>query len=226
MTNTAPQSTLDMVFANSTAQNQISALMLGNFPFPASGKSALCLYGTYGTGKTTYAHIFCDEFERARSGKAINIEPHFVSCQKAEKITSILQRCTAIASTLSFNESSLHYFIFDEVDNLTSEAQRALKAFLNTPNVVSVLTTNYLEQLDKGMLNRCVTINFNAADPTSIRARIEQILRDQQLWLSADEIDEIVRHSDGSWRDIVPNAMMLAKPIALPPRPNNLRIIK
>lgn len=225
MTNTAPKSTADMVFANSMAQNQISALMLGSYPFPASGKSALCFYGTYGTGKTTYAHIFCNEFERARSGKAINSEPHFVSCQKAEKISSILQTCNAIASTVSFNESSLHYFIFDEVDNLTSEAQRALKAFLNTPNTVSILTTNYLDKLDKGMLNRCLTINFNAADPKSMRTRVEQILRDQQLRLSTDEIDEIVRNSDGSWRDIVPNAIMLAKPISPPPR-SSLHIVK
>lgn len=225
MTNTAPKSTADMVFANIMAASQISALMDGTYPFPASGKSALCFYGTYGTGKTTYAHIFCDEFERARSGEAINIKPHFVSCQKAEKITSILQTCNAIARTVSFNESSLHYFIFDEVDNLTGDAQRALKAFLNTPNTVSVLTTNYLEQLDKGMLNRCLTINFNAAAPTSIRDRVVQILRNQQLSLSNDEIDELVRNSDGSWRDIVPNAIMLAQRASPPPH-SSLRIVK
>lgn len=225
MTNTAPQSTADMVFANSIAASQISALMHGTYPFPASGKSALCLYGTYGTGKTTYTRIFCSEFEKARSGQEIKEEPYFVSCQKAEKISSILPKCNAFASTVSFNASSFKYFIFDEVDNVTVDAQRALKAFLNTPNTVTVLTTNYLEKLDKGMLNRCLTINFNAADPTSIRARVEQILRDQQLWLSTDKIDEIVRNSDGSWRDIVPNAIMLAQP-APPPPNSNLRVVK
>ena len=148
-----------------------------------------------------------------------------MSCQKGEKITSILQKCNAITRTVSFNESSLHYFIFDEVDNLTIDAQRALKAFLNTPNTVSVLTTNYLEQLDKGMLNRCLTINFNAADPTSIRDRVVQILRNQQLCLSNDKIDELVRNSDDSWRDIVPNAIMLAQPASPPPH-SSLRIIK
>ncbi len=58
MTNTAPQSTAEMVFANSTVENQINALITGSYPFPASGKTALCLYGTYGTGKTTYSPIF------------------------------------------------------------------------------------------------------------------------------------------------------------------------
>lgn len=224
MTNTAPQSTADMVFANRTAENQIAALLSGNYPFPASGKSALCFYGTYGTGKTTYSHIFCREFEKARSGQEIAEAPHFISCQRTEKITSILKPCIALARTVSFNASSMHYFIFDEVDNLTSEAQRAVKAFLNTPNTVCVMTTNYLDKLDRGMLNRCVCINFNAADAKAIRSRVQQVLTAKGLHLDADDIDEIVRTSDGSWREIVPTAMMLAKPASTPPIPP-LRVV-
>ncbi|UWR04219.1 ATP-binding protein [Ruegeria conchae] len=225
MTNTAPQSTAEMVFANKTAENQIDALLSGRYPFPESGKTALCFYGTYGTGKTTYAHIFCREFELKKSGEEIEISPKLVSCQKTESIREILKTCTAQAKYVSCNASSLHYFIFDEVDNLTDDAQRALKAFLNTPNIVCVLTTNYLDKLDKGMLSRCVKVNFNAADPKAIRARTQQILRDNGRYLDTDEIDEIIRNSDGSWREIVPMALMLAEPTTHPPS-STLRIVK
>lgn len=116
------------------------------------------------------------------------------------------------------NSSGYHYFIFDEVDNLTEGGQNALKVFLNKTNVVCVLTTNYLDRLDKGLLDRCVRINFNAADTKSIRTRVQDILQSDGLTLEQDAIDEIVERSDGSWREILPTVRMLAQPIA-PPRP-------
>lgn len=225
MKNTTPQNTADMVFANTTTVNQISAILSGKYPFPSNGKSALCFFGTYGTGKTTYSHIFCDEFERAKSGQALASAPHFVSCQKTESIDSVLKSCKRMTNSISFNSSGYHYFIFDEVDNLTDGAQKALKAFLNTPNIVCVLTTNYLDQLDKGMLSRCVQMNFNAAGTKEICNRVQQILHDNGMQLDSVEIDKIVRASGGSWREIVPNATMLATPLQKPPK-SPLKVVK
>ena len=226
MTFTEPKSTNDMVFADSTTENQIDAILSGAYPFPSSGKSALCLFGTYGTGKTTYSHIFCDEFEYARSGKKQAIQPHFVSCQKTEAIDTILKTCERMTKVISFNESGYHYFIFDEVDNLTAGAQKALKAFLNKPNIVCILTTNYLDELDNGLVNRCISVNFNAADPKEIRARVQCILRDMGLApLENEKIDEVIQSSDGSWRDIVPTVTFLAKQLSKPPN-KPLRIVK
>lgn len=126
---------------------------------------------------------------------------------------------------ISLNKSGYHYFIFDEVDNLTDGAQKALKAFLNTPDIVCVLTTNYLEQIDKGLLNRCVKVNFNAAEPKAIRKRVQQVLRKDGLQLGNDEIDDIIRMSDGSWRDILPTATYLSSQAPKPPT-SLLKIIK
>ena len=218
MSNSAPLTTSDMVFANSTSQNQVSAILSGAYPFPSDGKTAICLYGTYGTGKTTYSHIFCREFEQSASGEDLGMMPHFISCQKTEAIDALLKPCERMTKHQSFNKSGYHYFIFDEVDNLTEGGQKALKAFFNKTNVVCVLTTNYLDKLDKGLLDRCVRINFNAADTKSIRTRVQDILQSDGLNLEQDAIDEIVERSDGSWREILPTVRMSAKSIA-PPRP-------
>ena len=225
MNNTTPQTTADMVFANNRTENQINAILSGKYPFPVNGKSALCLYGTYGTGKTTYADIFCKEFEFAKSGVALADRAHFVSCQKTEAINSTLTRCEKMTKRVSFNKSGYHYFVFDEVDNLTNGAQTALKAFLNTTDIVCVLTTNYLQQVDKGLLNRCVQVNFNAADPKAIRKRVQQVLLQSGLQLGSDEIDDIIRTSDGSWRDILPTATYLARQLPKPPN-TILHIVK
>jgi len=225
MKNTTPQTTADMVFTNTTTENQINAILSGIFPFPSSGKAALCLFGTHGTGKTTYSNIFCKEFERAKSNTELACNPHFVSCQKTEGIDSILKRCKKMTEFVSWNKSDYHYFIFDEVDNLTDTAQKALKAFLNTSNIVCVLTTNHLDQLDKGMLSRCINVNFNAAEPEAIRTRVHRVLHDNGLQLGNDEIDKIIQTSDGSWREILPTATYLATPLSKSPN-TPLRIVK
>lgn len=212
MYDTDPRCTSDFVFADSNTEAQISAILSGEYPFPMSGKTALCFYGTYGTGKTTYSRIFCAEFEEAQAGEALAMEPHFVACDKTTSIDAILKRCQSIRSVIALNASSYHYFIFDEVDNLTEQAQRALKSFLNNTNIVCVLTTNYLDRVDEGLLNRCLTVNFNAADTAALRVRVQKILSQNGLPMLTDgEIDAVVARSDGAWREIVPTAIFLAK---------------
>jgi DNA polymerase III delta prime subunit len=212
MINTTPQKTADMVFANASTADLITDIFSGNYPFPASGKTALCLFGNYGTGKTTYASIFCSELELAKSSHAIVANPMLVSCDKTENITQLLNRCIASANVLSFNHSGYHYFIFDEVDNLTAGAQRALKSFLNRNDIACVLTTNYLDKVDKGLLNRCVTLNFNAGSPHQVKRRVQHLLQQEGLAPLSDElIDEIIQNSDGAWRDIIPVAFRAAR---------------
>jgi DNA polymerase III delta prime subunit len=212
MINTTPQKTADMVFANTTTEELITDIFSGDYDFPSSGKTALCLFGSYGTGKTTYASIFCKELELAKSRHAIVANPMLVTCDKTENITQMLSRCIASTNFLSFNHSGYHYFIFDEVDNLTAGAQRALKSFLNQNDIVCVLTTNYLDKVDKGLLNRCVALNFNSGSPDQVKLRVQHLLQQDGLAPLSDElIDDIIQKSEGTWRNIIPAAFRLAK---------------
>ena len=65
---TEPKSTRDIVFSNDISQQFIALILNRSFPFPHAGKTALCFYGTYGTGKTTYAKLFCEDFENLSDG--------------------------------------------------------------------------------------------------------------------------------------------------------------
>lgn len=225
MNNTHPQTTNDMVFANSNSEQQIKAILSRYLPFPSNGKNALCLFGTYGTGKTTYSEIFCREFELAVSNSELKEPPFFVSCQKTQPIDKILKTSENMTGRMSFNESEYHYLIFDEVDNLTDSAQKALKAFLNRTNIVCVLTTNYLNQLDKGLQNRCHHVNFNAGPYAAIRARVKHLLQGDGLHLDDNQIDQVIDKSKGSWRDILPMAYYLAQQQSNTPKPP-LSVIK
>lgn len=221
---TNPQTTADIVFADSTSETLVHALINQVIPFPIGGKSAVLLYGTFGSGKTTYAPIFCKDLERQRSGQE-DVAIEYISCDSTENITQILKRCEHIRELVSFNSSNLHYFIFDEVDNLTLEAQRKLKAFLNHPNIVCVLTTNYVDRVDAGVKSRCHKVNFNATQTANYLPRIKQIIRQNNLPMPSDAalLDKI-ENADGDWRDIVPYVMYLCN--SLPPTPPKQRKFK
>lgn len=209
---TEPKSTADMVFVDESIKNQLLDILCQDYPFPIKGgKNSLLLYGVPGTGKSTYAKIFLNDFELTFGG----IDPyiHITNCQKTQSISSILNTCNAIANRASlYNCSGCHYFIFDEVDNMTIDGQRALKSFLNRSNIVCVLTTNYLHKIDEGLKSRCVVLNFNAANDDDTIKRFKDVLTDNQLPILPDvALREIVKIYNGDWRDMVPTLIWAAK---------------
>jgi len=210
---TDPTTSADMVFSSESAKEKLYDMISQNQPFPCSGKNSLLLYGTYGSGKTTYAKVFLNDFEQYSGGTAPSIE--FIRCEKAESITSIIKMCNSIANSQCFyHASNCHYFIFDEIDNLTTDAQRALKSFMNRKNVVCVLTTNYLDKIDEGVKSRCELINFNATHASNYIWRLKKILVENHLpMVSANVMTKIVHNSNGNWRDIIPVLLRTANTI-------------
>ncbi len=201
-----PKTTADMVFSSTSVKEKLCDIIFQTQPFPCSGRNSLLLYGTLGSGKTTYAKVFLNDFEQYFGGDEALID--LINCDNTEKISSIVKRCNSIADYRSFNTSHLHYFIFDEIDNLKTDAQRALKSFMNRKNVVCVLTTNYLDKIDEGVKSRCELINFNAAEPADYIWRMKRILVENQLPMLSDNVlMRIVKKSNGDWRSI--NALLL-----------------
>jgi DNA polymerase III delta prime subunit len=228
MYNTTPTTTAQMVFADSTSQALVTNIISGKIPFPLSGKSAVLLYGAFGTGKTTYASIFCRDFEAARGGVAEDAVIEHVSCDSTENITHILSRCTKQRELVSFNRSGYHYFVFDEVDNLTDEAQRKLKAFLNNNNIICVLTTNYVEKVDVGVRSRCFNVNFNASNTADYLHRLKTIIRQNNLPMPSDAaLTQQIALAEGDWRDLVPFVLHMCTQLqTTPPSGGNKRGLK
>ena len=224
---TNPQTTADMVFADTVSETLVHSLLNQTLPFPIAGKSAVLLYGTFGSGKTTYAQIFCKDFEERRGGNREDVIVDFVSCDSTENITQILKRCESIRENVSFNSSGLHYFVFDEVDNLTNEAQRKLKAFLNYSGIVCVLTTNYVDKVDDGVKSRSHMVNFNATQSANYLHRVKQIIRQNKLPMPSDaELLEKIENADGDWRNIVPYVLYLCNSQQpTPPKQHKLKVV-
>jgi DNA polymerase III delta prime subunit len=114
-------------------------------------------------------------------------------------------------SVTSFNQSRHHYYIFDEVDSLSKTAQGGLKTTLNSPRAVFILTTNNISQLDKGVKDRCILIEMNAAKDTEFLPLARRIAADEGVVLSDAQLLTAIAGNAGSFRSVIFAVLRLAK---------------
>jgi DNA polymerase III delta prime subunit len=201
----APQQIGDIIWGNTESELRIQDIVTGAEMLPSSGKSAILLYGTFGTGKTTLACMLPSAIEHGRTGEELNFPYDFIACQQGFNGPQVMKLIQDVLTKISFNHSGLHYFILDEVDNLTKLAQQSLKSALNTHRGLFVLTTNNVANLDKGLLDRCVLVEMNAAPNSSYSPLIEKIIEGSNVVLNDNELEAIVRGARGSFRNLVHN---------------------
>jgi DNA polymerase III delta prime subunit len=111
---------------------------------------------------------------------------------------------------LSFNASGKHYYIFDEVDNLTKTAQAGLKTTLNSQRGIFILTTNNISQLDKGVKDRCILVEMNAANDAEYLPLASRIASDENVVLTDTQLLAAIAGNNGSFRSVIFSVLRLA----------------
>jgi hypothetical protein len=112
------------------------------------------------------------------------------------------------AQTIPF--ASHHYFVLDEVDNLTDQAMAILKSVMNTPDSIFVMTTNYLNKIDHGVQDRCHCIPFLAATGLKWLPLAHRMLADAGIATISDQhIVNVINPCNGSARQVVDALTML-----------------
>ena len=219
-TNNAPQTIDDIIFGNPESKLRIEDIVSGAEALPDCGKSAILLYGVFGTGKTTLAKMLPNHIEFGKTQEELVWPEEFIACQQGFNGPQVMARIDAILTKSSLNVSGLHYIILDEVDNLTKQAQQSLKSALNTTRGVFILTTNNVSQLDKGMLDRCILVEMNAANPNAYLDIAKSIANEAGVTLSNDELLPTIQAANGSFRNLSHNVGRLARRKGQQPPPN------
>jgi len=197
----------NFVFGDSSSDQMIKMILSNQLAFPcaSSGKNGLVLFGNYGTGKSTLAPLLCEWIEYTRADAAMNFPPTLTVLKSSSSATTIAQ-IEQQSRLVSLNESSLHYFILDEADNMNDQAQKNLKGLMSDrTNCVFILTTNYKTAIDKGVLNRSYEINMNSASPASYVPSLRDLAhRKHNAELSDEQLETVAKVGNGSWRNMLP----------------------
>jgi len=214
-----PKTINDIIWGNAESRLRIEDIVSGAEALPYCGKSAILLYGVFGTGKTTLANLLPNAIEKGRSNEDLAIEADFIACQQGFNGPQVMSLIERVLSKTSFNASGLHYFVLDEVDNLTKLAQQSLKSALNTNRGIFILTTNNISELDKGLKDRCVLVEMNAAAISDYLPFAKNLVSDMGVVMSDDDLLPTISAAKGSLRNLIHNVERLARR-SNPPPPN------
>ncbi|NDP63520.1 ATP-binding protein [Polaromonas sp.] len=213
----APKSFEDFVISNPRSREKLNDIFNADKPFPGGGKNAICLWGTYGTGKTTLAMELPKLLEESRNMPVIHNSPSILSSSRfweltkcgEENVTTIIQGLNNRIYQPALSQSGWRYEIFDEIDviDIKKGQPRLKSAMTHSENTVFIFTTNHPDKLDRGIIDRSHLIEMN-------QAPVEHMADLAEGWmcamgLSSGEIDratliDMAKESRGSFRYFLP----------------------
>ena len=160
----------------------------------------MLLIGDAGVGKTTVARVLCD---------TLNIDWIMMNASTERGIDEVRNKIDTFASTTSLM-GGYKVLLLDEADNLTQDAQKALRALIEQyqNNCRFVLTCNYPYKLIDPLRSRLQEYRFSyPSDDKSIQnlflKRILTILTQEKVVLKKEDLpilQSLVRMCYPNWR--------------------------
>jgi DNA polymerase III delta prime subunit len=175
MNGLSPDRLDDFLLSNAQEKALLEMILSHQLPFPFAGKSGILIHGTWGTGKSTLVTLLPELIDTSYAGTydlSKNIgqmtpDSNAASQTKLFRCGSVnIAQVTQNINSYSSRSQLLHhshqdYFVFDEIDRLTTGAQQSLRSTMDLKRCMFFFSTNYLGKIDTGIINRCHLIEMN-----------------------------------------------------------------
>jgi replication factor C small subunit len=158
-----------------------------------------CLFaGPAGTGKTTAAlSLARDLFKENYADSLFEL-----NASDERGINVVRERVKTFARTRSLGGIPFKILVLDEADNMTSDAQQALRRTMEryTETCRFILICNYSSRIIDPIQSRCAPFRFTPLDNADIQGRLSYVAQNEGLELRADGMQAILTECQGDLR--------------------------
>jgi len=170
----------------------------------------LLLAGGAGIGKTTMARAALAE---------MGADHILINGSLDRGIDLFKEQVLKFATAVSLTTGTRKYVILDEADNLTTESQKALRAFMeeHSTNCGFILTCNYKQRLIAPLHSRCAVIEFSFSNKEKkdmimpLFRTVCDILTNEQVSFQQKAVAKLIDRYFPDFRRVVGECQRLAK---------------
>jgi replication factor C small subunit len=168
----------------------------------------LLFAGPAGIGKTTCAIALAKEL--FGEGWTQNFQELNASDERG--INTVRTKVKDFARTSPLGGASFKIIFLDEADNLTSEAQAALRRTMENyaGTCRFILSCNYSSRIIDPIQSRCTVFRFRPIPEEAIEEMVQRVAKNEGLSLTEDAYESIVYIADGDMRRAINTLQMAA----------------
>ena len=184
----------DIINQDHVKQRIKEFLKLGDLPH-------LLFYGPPGVGKTTMALAIAHELY----GEHWRENVLELNASDERGISVIRERVKEFARTAPMGGAPFKLIILDEADNMTSDAQQALRRIMEVYYQTArfILIANYLSGIIEPIQSRCAVFRFSPLPRDAVFSRLREIASSEGVEVTDDGLEAIWEISQGDMRKAI-----------------------
>jgi replication factor C subunit 3/5 len=161
----------------------------------------LLLYGKPGTGKTsTIISLVNKLYGDSKTFMLLTLD-----ASDDRGINSVREEIKGFAEKKTLYNKGIKLIILDEADSMTFDAQFALRRIIEkySNNTRFCLICNYNNKIIPALRVRCLNLKFNSIDKKSMKAKLNIIIKKENIKIKNDSLDIIINYSNGDLRKAI-----------------------
>jgi DNA polymerase III delta prime subunit len=145
-----------------------------------------------GTGKTTLAHVLANTLDYP-------LHVFNASSKKTRGIAFVEEELIPLTRAGNYKQ----IILLDEADQLTPEAQSALKGVIENAQGFFILTCNDIRKVSKWLQSRCFTIEFSPIGREPMMERLQHICGAEGVEITESHLGLICDANEGDLRNAI-----------------------